>query len=420
MRNTEKQKKSEVYIQEFFNKLATISDSEKGITRLAFTDKDWETRGLVQSYMKALGLTITEDAFGNYIGLWEGLDPDLPPVLMGSHMDSVPEGGNYDGPLGIIAGLDVIRRLQEAGVTLDHSLGVIVFMCEESSRFGGATLGSRALIGDLTQEDLLFYKDRQGITLREALIERNLPWQDIGNSLYTQAPKSFFEVHIEQGKVLEHEKKTIGVVSGIAAPTRYRIFLKGHADHSGATPMNLRLDALCGAAEIVLALEELAKSYAEPPVVGTIGVLEVKPGALNVIPGEVELGIDIRSIAADKKAEVSAQFLAEVERICRERGLSFETILLGDEQPVNIADDMQGMLAEICAAQGTPFMIMPSGAGHDAMFMAGITPTGMLFIPCRDGISHHVDEYSETSHMVKAVDVLEDMIRKVALKEFSW
>ena len=399
-------------VEKFFSCLKEITATPKGITRIAFSDEDWKGRAFVQQWMKELGLEVREDAFGNYFGRLSGEDNSLPPIMIGSHMDSVPEGGNYDGPVGVFAGLEIVKRLMESKTVLKRPLEVAIFLCEESARFRVATLGSRAFIGELSPEEAEKYVDKAGQSLAEVLRSRGFDPNLLGKPLYEKAPEAFFEVHIEQGKVLEVEGKEVGIVQGIAAPSRYQLVVTGKADHSGATPMNLRQDALCGAAEIILSLEKLTKeTLQDVPVVGTIGVIEAKPGALNVIPGAVELGVDIRSISADKKAQIAESFLEAATEVCEHRGLSLAIRELGKEEPVMIPKEVQARFEKAVQTLGVNAMSLPSGAGHDAMYLAKVAPTGMLFIPCKEGISHNSLESTEHESIVRAVDVLEYVVR---------
>lgn len=399
-------------VEKFFSPLKEITATPKGITRIAFSDEDWKGRAFVQQWMKELGLEIREDAFGNYFGRLRGEDNSLSPIMIGSHMDSVPEGGNYDGPVGVFAGLEVVKRLTESKTVLKRPLEVAVFLCEESARFRVATLGSRAFIGELSPEEAEKYVDKAGQSLAEVLRSRGFDPNLLGKPLYEKAPEAFFEVHIEQGKVLEVEGKEVGIVQGIVAPSRYQLVVTGKADHSGATPMNLRQDALCGAAEIILSLEKLAKETLQDiPVVGTIGVIEARPGALNVIPGAVELGVDIRSISADKKAQIAESFLEAATEVCEHRDLSLAIRDLGKEEPVMISKAVQARFEKAVQKLGVNAMSLPSGAGHDAMYLAKVAPTGMLFIPCKEGISHNSLESTDHESIVRAVDVLEYVVR---------
>ena len=250
--------------------LSNISAPGEGINRLAFTDSDWQGRSYLMKLMKDAGLTLRVDAFGNVIGHYAGRNDSLPAIMFGSHGDSVPEGGNYDGIVGILSAIETVRSMQEDGYQPEQPLEVVLFMCEESSRFGAATLGSRAMRGELSSEDLHRLKDREGHTLWQVLESRDLHPESIASAQYTKPLKAFMEVHIEQGRVLESAQKQVGIVTGIAAPTRLLCHLHGRADHSGATPMNLRQDGLCAGAEIILAVEQAAKNCTAAPVVGTV------------------------------------------------------------------------------------------------------------------------------------------------------
>ncbi len=391
-----------------------------GVYRLAFTDADWQARSYLIGLMREVGLAVREDAFGNVVGRWEGAEPSLPAVIFGSHCDSVPNGGNYDGVLGILAAIETVRSLKEEGFHPEHSLEVALFMCEESSRFGAATLGSRAMLGELTVDDVRRLKDKEGVTLYDALKGRGLAPDALGKPLYEGDVKAFFEVHIEQGKVLEHEKKSVGVVTGIAAPTRFRVKLTGNADHSGATPMSLRHDAACAAAEIVLAAERLAAAEKEPPAVATVGVLQIAPGVMNVIPGSAELGVDIRSIDAGTKTRVAENLKAAVSEICGRRGVASEIVPISDERPVAIRPSVQDFLEGVCREDGCSYMRLPSGAGHDAMHWAERVSTGMLFIPCRDGVSHNPDEYAAPEDIANVVRLLEKVVREASKKKVTF
>ena len=315
---------------------------------------------------------------------------------------------------GVLAALEVIRSLKEEGFAPEHSLEVVLFMCEESSRFGAATLGSRAMLGRLSQADLQRLQDAQGKTLYAVLQERGLQPENVGTVTYPVPPKAFFEVHIEQGKVLEHQGISLGVVTGIAAPTRLRLHLHGKADHSGATPMGLRQDGLCAAAEVVLKLEELAAAMQEIPVVGTVGILKVQPCVMNVIPGECELGIDIRSISAAAKDKVETALRQAIAEICQRRHIPYDIEAVSKEKPVAMRPEMVAFLQDICRKSGAECITMPSGAGHDAMHWAESTPTGMLFIPCKDGISHNAAEFADIEDIVNVTKVLAAAVKETS------
>ena len=400
-----------------FEAMAQLTAPGEGINRLAFTDADWAGRQYIIDCMTDAGLSVEIDDFGNVIGYKIGKKPDLPVVMVGSHTDSVPNGGNYDGVVGVLSAIEVIRSMTDDGYEHDHTIAVVSFMCEESGRFGNATLGSKAMRGELTVQDLHRLVDKQGISLYEALKGRNLNPDGVETMAYKRPVKSFTEIHIEQGKVLEHERKTIGIVTGIAAPERFYVTVRGNADHSGATPMNLRHDALCGASKIILGIEEITSMQEEPPVVGTVGVVEVMPGAMNVIPGAVKLGVDIRSISKVARNSVVTLVKEFIDITAEKRGLSYTIETIAQDHPVEMHPAMIREIEEAVKSVGVEYMTMPSGAGHDAMHWAEAVPTGMIFIPCRDGISHNPAEFAEMDDIVTGAEVLDKVLRKLSLEE---
>lgn len=408
-------------LEQNFQRLAMIGNQEGGgITRLAFSDKDWEARELIIELMKQAGLTVRVDGFGNLIGRRNGVCPNQPVVMLGSHIDSVPNGGNYDGVVGVLGAIEALQCLEDTKEIHDHPIEVVVFMAEESSRFGVATLGSKAFCGKLSLEKLEQYKDKDGISLSQAIRQRGLVPEKINKAQYEDPIKAFLELHIEQGKVLETTRKQIGIVTGIAAPTRLKVIITGQADHSGATPMHMRQDALTAAAEVILQVEQLARSVGHQGVVGTTGVIKADPGAINVIPGRVELGIDIRSISLDSKQWVVSELLAAMDRMKKQRNVGIEIITITDEVPVQLSKEMTAVLQEVCSELPYQSMLMPSGAGHDAMHLASFAPTGIVFIPCKEGISHNPAEFASIDDVVAGTEILLSAIREIARKEFSW
>lgn len=391
-----------------------------GITRLAFSDADWQARDFVLRLMAQAGLEIRVDAFGNIIGRREGLNPAAPVVMMGSHIDSVPSGGNFDGVVGVLGAIEVMQCLEDEQAELYHPVEVVVFMAEESSRFGVATLGSKVFCGKIKMNDLERFVDKQGISLPAALRLRGLAADEEIDISYPGLIKSFLELHIEQGKVLETVGRQLGIVTGIAAPTRLRLIVSGQADHSGATPMNMRRDALTAAAEIILAVEKLAGASAETGIVGTTGIIQAEPGVMNVIPGRVELGIDLRGTSLAAKKLVLQQLTEAIGSVKERRQVKVETICLTDEEPVVLSSQMVEFLQALCTERGDSVLLMPSGAGHDAMHLAARAPTGLIFIPCRGGISHNPAEWAEITDIAAGTALLLAATRKLAQQDFVW
>ena len=400
-----------------FEAMSKLTAPGEGINRLAFTDADWAGRQYIMDRMVDAGLTVETDGFGDVIGYKLGKNPELPVVMVGSHTDSVPNGGNYDGVVGVLSAIEAVRSMNDDGFDHDHTIAVVSFMCEESGRFGDSTLGSKAMHGELTVQDLHRLTDKQGTSLYEVLKGRNLNPDEIEQVEYKRPVKSFTEIHIEQGKVLEHEAKPIGVVTGIAAPERFYVTIRGNADHSGATPMNLRHDALCGASKIILGIEEIAAMQEEPPVVGTVGIVEVTPGAMNVIPGVVKLGVDIRSISEVARNSVVTLIKEFIDVTAEKRGLSYTIEPVAQDHPVAMHPAMIREIEEVVTSLGVEYMALPSGAGHDAMHWADDVPTGMIFIPCLNGISHNPAEFAEMDDIVTGAEVLDKVLRKLSLED---
>ena len=390
-------------------------DGQGGVTRLAFTSVDQSARRLFQDKLAASGLQVRLDAIGNIFGRRRGREDDLPPLLLGSHLDSVPDGGRFDGPLGVLSALEVIRMLDDARAETRRPVEIACFAAEESSRFASGTLGSKAVVGKLLPEMVDTLRDPEGRTLAEALRECGLSPERLGEARRQPgAYHAYLELHLEQGAVLEHAGIPVGLVTGIAAPTRLRVTYVGRADHSGATPMGLRRDALVAGAELVLSVRRVVLAHGGPTSVGTVGVLRVQPGAMNVIPGEVNLGIDLRDIDADAKGRIAKKVQAAARRIAKKWNLEMSVETLTDESPVPLSERISQVSRAACQARGIPFMELPSGAGHDAMSIAEIAETGMLFVRCRDGISHNPAEFVESQDIAAGATVLAETAYRLA------
>jgi hydantoinase/carbamoylase family amidase len=398
--------------------LNQFGSSDKGINRLAYTPAERQAVRALAEMCTEAGMTVRIDSAGNLIARREGSDPNLPAVACGSHLDSVIDGGQYDGVIGVAAALEAVRTLNDEGIATRHPIEIICFACEESSRFGVSTIGSKAMTGALNIESVKGLRDRDGILFCDALSECFLNFQRIGEAVRSKEElKVFLELHIEQGPVLEKAGKPIGIVYGIAAPTRLQARVQGKASHSGTTPMDQRHDAFLGAAEIGLALEEAALAERAHGTVATVGVCTVKPGAMNVIPDAAELKIDIRGTDTASKITVLKKLFVAFSQIEKKRGLTIEWSLLSDEQPVQLDSTVIRSLQDSCRKLGIAFVNMSSGAGHDAMNMARLCPTGLIFVPSRDGLSHHRDEYTATEQIGVGALLLETEIKKWAIIE---
>lgn len=401
-------------INSMIEEIACFGKTDAGIYRLAFSDTDTLAHEFMADAMRRIGLTVKADAFGNLVGRLDGTDPEAPAVITGSHLDAVPEGGNFDGVVGVVGGFAALARLKERG-PLTHPLELIIFRAEESSRFSYATMGSKVLTGCVNVAAWKKIKDQNEISLVDALAVRGLSLDKIAEAkLDASRIKAFVELHIEQGAILERQGNSIGVVEGIAAPTRLRVTVEGEAAHSGATPMGDRRDALLSAAMIILAVQEIATEQSHRGTVGTVGTLKVSPGAMNVVPGRVEMGVDIRGVDHDSIIETLQELKDVVSDIAEERETPVSIEVLSSEKPVKMHHEIIDTIDGICKKQGLSYRRMNSGAGHDAMNMAMLAPTGMIFIPCRHGISHNPEEYASIEDIMKGIDVLTETLYELA------
>lgn len=397
------------------NKINQYNSGEKGITRIAYSNEEQACTHALMRMCKDAKMTVKLDPAGNLIARREGKRNELPPVVIGSHIDSVYQGGKYDGVVGVTAALEIINRLNEKGIVTEHPIEIISFACEESSRFGVSTIGSKAMAGRIVKEKYRQLTDRDGISMEKAFSLCALDFNGIDQaSRENERFEAFFELHIEQGPVLETEKKKIGIVTGIAAPARFIVKIFGKASHSGTTPMYMRKDALLGAAEISLALEKAAHLEKAFGTVATVGVLGVKAGAMNVVPGEVEMKIDIRSSSIESRQRVLNHFYQAITSVEQERELLIDYREISMEEPVLLSSDLCHLLSHICEEKQLPYKLMQSGAGHDAMNMTGFGPTGLIFIPSVDGLSHHPHEHTEMEDILTGIDVLEAAVLHTA------
>ena len=377
-----------------------------GVTRLAFTKEDMDARNYLIDAMRRARLQVHIDPIGNIRGLRPGRNSNLSPVMIGSHLDSVPNGGHYDGVVGVLAALEVIESLNDLELETQRTIEIVNFSAEESSRFGMATIGSKAITGKIQLSDIESLNDKNGESLITVLNKTGQNITELPNSLISSTSlHAYLELHIEQGPVLETTGINLGIVTDIAAPTRYKLSITGRSDHSGNTPMEMRYDALTGAAEIVLAVERLTKNGGKHTV-GTVGELFVNSGAMNVIPGQVNLSIDIRDTSMANKNRVIEQLQEIIENVSSTRQLEISTTTICNDQPVKLSDNIAKIIAKHASKQKLSYNMMPSGAGHDAMHFAEIVPTGLIFIPSIGGLSHNPSEKSNMSDIVNGIEVL--------------
>lgn len=386
----------------------------KGTTRLTYSQEDFQTRNYIKEKMRESGLKVREDGFGNIFGKLEGTLKDAPCVMVGSHFDSVPNGGAYDGPAGVVAALEVAALFQKNNLMPKYPLEVVALVEEEGSRFGGGLMGSRGMVGLLSDEDFRSLTDKDGITTEEAMVKIGLD-PTLERHRDSKTMKAFLELHIEQGPILEEKKIPIGVVEAIVGLTQLEVTVKGQAGHAGTTPMDRRADALVSAAKIVGQLPELADEEGEDTVV-TVGRLNVYPNGANVIPDKVVFSVDIRSGKEEHVLNVIEKTKSLIHSF-NENGIETSVEELLYIQPKELNEGIRSLLKEKSEELQIPYCSINSGAGHDAMVISDYTDVGMLFIPSKNGLSHCPEEWSDSADIAKAVQIFYETAKSLTEAE---
>lgn len=379
-----------------------------GLDRVAFSDADIRGRKYLISLMKDAGLDVRVDEAGNIIGHREGQEPDLPPIMFGSHSDTVPDGGKYDGALGVLGAIECAQVLNEQNIQTKHPLEVVVFTDEE-----GGLVGSRAMTGTLTL-DALEVVSHSKKTIRQGIIDLGGNPEKLDRVARKEGDiKAFLEIHIEQGKILETKNIDIGVVEGIVGISWWNVTIEGFSNHAGTTPMDMRQDALLAASHLIIAVNRVVTSVSGRQV-GTVGRIKAEPGAPNVIPGKVVMSLELRDLSGEKIQSLYEKIEKEAQTIAQQTDtqISFSSI---DAMAIPAPTDprIRKYIDESAKELGLSTLYMPSGAGHDAQDMAKIAPTGMIFIPSVGGISHSPKEYSRPEDIVNGVNVLLHTILKI-------
>lgn len=383
-----------------------------GVTRFSFTPEDRAAREYIKAEMAKAGLSVREDAAGTVIGRREG-EVAGPVVMVGSHFDSVKHGGPFDGTAGVVAALEIARALQEHNVKTRYPIEFIAMIEEEGGRFGGGLFGSRAMAGKVSQEELVRNKDAQGISTAEAMAAFGFPPENIkAAERRPEDLKAFFELHIEQGPVLEAEGIDVGVVDTIVGIVEYEVEITGRPDHAGTTPMTMRADALVAASRVIQAVERLARE-AGGGAVGTVGRLEVAPGAANIVPGRVRFTVDFRAKDGRTLADLVAGLKKALHEACQGE-VTFNLTEKLSVPPVVLPESIRELFVREAEARGISTKVMLSGAGHDAMVLAGLTDVGLIFVPSRGGRSHCPEEWTDYAALKKGVDVLLGTILQIA------
>lgn len=397
---------SEGRIREMIEAVAAFTATPgRGTTRLTYSAQHRAALDYLAGRMQEAGLSTRIDSVGNLIGRLEGGDPSLAPVLVGSHIDSVPNGGAFDGPAGVVAAIETAFCMQQLGVTPRRPLEVIAMIEEEGGRFGGGLLGSRILTGQLGPEALAPMCDSQGVTLGEAMAGFGLALQEAGAAAIPEGGiHAFLELHIEQGPVLEQTGDAVGIVTSIVALSQLEVRITGAAGHAGTTPMAGRRDALVAAAGVIAELPGLCAAI-DPRAVVTVGQIDVHPGGANVIPEAAIFSVDVR---ADRVGTVDAIKSALRTRLASLEAVGYavgtEELLAVPETPMS--EEIRGALIAAAEDCGFAWRPMPSGAGHDAMVLSKIAPVGLIFVPSRDGVSHTPEEWTDYDQLARGVEVV--------------
>ena len=398
------------------DKLSAISETPEHLARIFLTKEHRAAADLMLDWMRSAGMRAHLDAIGNVCGRYEGERPGLPCLMLGSHYDTVRDAGKWDGPLGLITAISCVADLHKRGRRLPFAIEVIGFADEEGVRFASTLLGSRAVAGTFV-ESVLGTRDAAGISMRDALTQFGLDPHHIGAAARVRSELlAYIELHIEQGPVLEAQNLSVGVVTAIAGATRLAASLTGMAGHAGTVPMRLRRDALAGAAECIVAIEDFCKTD-EGGLVGTVGYIHAAPGATNVIPGQVSFTMDIRASTDAHRKLAVADIVRQIEAIAKRRNLSLQLDVTHENRTVPCAPWLRAQVAEAIASEGFRVFELPSGAGHDGMAMIDIADVGMIFVRCRGGISHHPDEHVELTDADAGARVLLRVIENFRARE---
>ncbi len=384
------------------DRLARVGKLPNGdICRLAFTSEDLQARYLVQQWMVEAGMTVRTDAAGNLIGRYEGTVEDAPALATGSHIDTVPSGGCYDGVLGVLAGIEVVRTLREHKIRLKHPIEVIVFTDEESSM-----IGSQAMAGTVVMNAPERYQPKVGQPIESCLEAIGGDWDNLPSAQRSREDMvAFVELHVEQGAVLEHTHTEIGVVQGVVGMLRQMVTIKGQANHAGTTPMEMRQDALVAAAKVILAVQEIALSMPTLPV-ATVGYLTATPNAVNIVPGQVELSVDMRDLSQDCLDAMMSRLMRQLDAIATETNTEIDMAPILCVQPTLAAPLIQKTIESVCQALDLSCRYMPSRAGHDSLEIGRITDMGMIFVPSQEGLSHSGAEYTSPEQCTQGANVL--------------
>jgi N-carbamoyl-L-amino-acid hydrolase len=389
-------------LNDHIDRLAQIGQQPSGcIARPAFSPEALQARYLIQQWMNNAGMTTRIDAAGNLIGTYAGQVNDAPVLATGSHIDTVPSGGRFDGVLGVLAGIEAAQTLHENHLRLNHAIEVIVFTDEERTM-----IGCQAMAGTVLMDEPERYRSPSGQSIQDCLTAIGGDWNAITTARRSRSEMAaFVELHVEQGAVLERKGVNIGIVQGVVGMHRHSITITGQANHAGTTPMDMRQDALVAAAEVILAVREMARQMPSQPV-ATVGYLSVSPNAVNIVPGRVELSVDMRDLYQDNLNAMVNQLKQQTEAIAHTTHTTLEITPLLTVEPTLAAPQVQNCIEAVCQTLGLTYCHLPSRAGHDSLEIGRVTDMGMIFVPSQAGVSHSEEEYTSPEQCTQGANVL--------------
>lgn len=379
----------------------------KGLTRFSFTKEDKQVREYLKEELEKLDVEIYEDEAATLFAKRKGTDEKLPPIMIGSHFDSVKNGGNFDGPAGVVMALEIFRALEENNIKTKYPVEFVAMIEEEGGRFGAGVFGSRAMAGMVSYEDLVRNKDENGVSMAQAMEEFGFDPKKIGDAKRNPEDiKAFIELHIEQGPLLESKSKDVGIVDYIVGINHINITVKGRPDHAGTTPMDMRADAMDTASKVISKIGGYAVEE-NNGTVATVGSLKIKPGATNIVAADVEFTVDLRSKDYESIKRVKSKIVKDLEELTKDNeGLSFETVQMLDIKPVEMSKEILNIFEKNAENNDFSYETMISGAGHDAMIMGSITDVGLIFVPSKDGRSHCPEEWTDYEDLQKGIELI--------------
>lgn len=390
-------------------------DSDGGISRLAFTRAERQAHKVIQSWLSDLGLHIWEDEIGNTVAELPGNGASgLGAIGSGSHLDSVPHGGRFDGIAGVVAAIEAVNLIVDNNIRLDHPVRIVAFAAEEGARFGEPCIGSKAVAGRWNAQSMERLRDADGVTAADAMRSVGLHPANVETCIWSASDwAAFFELHVEQARVLESSGRPIGLVDMVSGSTRTEFSLEGRAQHTGGTPMGLRADALTAASELVLFTERLAKEPRYRGARATVGRLDVFPNSITTIPGRVRMFVDFRDIDSDRQRQGAWEVAQAAHRICENRGVTCRYEVIADSSPAVLPVWLREITMASCEALDTPYRVMTSGASHDSQIVNQVVPATMIFVPSKAGLSHVPEEWTSATDLAVGTNILVESIRRL-------